>query len=258
MSFSDLATAICNTEFKIEQNRQALRSVIDSNMLLEICDMYRCIGCGSYLMDLDKDEFTKNLYFSGKSYLFLLKKVHSKNLPDHLGWRSKGDAWLDVIAIGATDLALELSAFSADDCDDDQGEIEEDFLYFKLLEGLYLKMLSDKEVNDILKQFEESSDGGDSERFQVINSLCKKDDAAFDQYFCDMIESWKDSNIHNYKIGRLNPYYFLTISKIFIEGLAIIRLAKQLGLTTEPEYPFIPADLIQHQAIQFPIGFELI
>ena len=74
MSFSDLATAICNTEFKLDQDRQALAKKLDSNKLLEICDMYRCIGCGSYLMDLNKDEFTNNLFFSAKSYLYLLQK----------------------------------------------------------------------------------------------------------------------------------------------------------------------------------------
>jgi len=209
-------------------------------------------------MDLNKDEFTNNLFFSAKSYLYLLQKVQSKELPAHLGWRSKGDAWFDVIAIGAKDLALELSALSAVECDEDNGEIEEDFLYFKLIEGLYLNTLSVKEIQYNIDQFEKACDGGDSERYKVIKALCIGDIDAFGQMFYEMIESWKRSNIYNHQICRLNPYYFATISKIYIEGLAIVRLAKILKMSTGSEYPFIPADLIKHQATQFPSGFKLV
>lgn len=258
MSFSDLATAICNTEFKLDQDRQSLAQRLDVNRLLEICKMYRCIGCGSYLMDLSKDAFANNLFFSAKSYLYILQKVKSKELPDHLGWRSKGDAWFDVIAIGAKQLAMEMSAYSAVYCNEDQGEIEEDFLYFKLIEGLYLEALSENEIDQTIGQFEKACEGGDSNRYQVVKALCHGNATVFDQMFHDMIDNWKYDNAQDLKIGRLNPYYYTTFGKIFIEGLALIKIAKILDFPTRLEYPFIPADVIQYQPSQFPIDFELV
>lgn len=258
MSFSDLATAICNTEFHIERHRQAFRQKIDPNVLLGIFDMYRCVGCGSYLMDLDKDVFTNNLFYSGKCYLFLLELVKQKRLPSRFGWRAKSHPWLDVIAIGAVDLGRQLAALAAPQCDEEYGESLENFLYFKLIEGLFLETLNEREFADGLGQFEKASDGGDSDRFHVLKALFDKDAKQFSAGISSLIGNWSQQNKKDHANGNLNPYYFISIAKICIEGIALLKLAKKRGLPLEEDFPYVPAELVEYQASRFPDNFSVV
>jgi hypothetical protein len=258
MSFSDLASAICNTEFRIDQYRKQLKKSLDSNVLLEISDMYRCIGCGSYLMDLNKQEFADNLYYSGSAYQFLLENVTAGALPAHLGWRSKGNAWLDIVAINAVDLAIKIAPLMSNTCHDADGELEEDFLYYSLIEGIFLNSLNDAQQQQLVSQFEQASNGGDSLRFQAVNALISVDADGFEQALLDMIEQWAGNNKREFQADRLNPYYFHSTGKICIEGLALVKLASSRGIIIDTDMAFIPRDLINFQPYALPTQFKLV
>jgi len=80
---------------------------------------------------------------------------------------------------------------------------------------------------------------------------------AFAEAFSDYLQEWRDEIKGQRKAGRMDPYDDPTTANICIEGLALIRLAQQEGITTEDEYANIPNIAIAMQVKEFPDDFAV-
>jgi aryl carrier-like protein len=256
MNLESLASAIMNTEFILNENLDELiKSGPDGVRMIQISNAFRRIACGELLMDLDLESFASNLYLSGKAYFELLKCCQRNEVDTYYQWRSHGTPLLDVITIGARKLAIDIANYSLDSCFTEQGEVEEDFYYYKLLSLLFIEPGNNKKHLHSLSKFEHALDGGFSIRHEVLTAICSNKNDAFADTFNDFLEEWISEIKNKRDNGRMDPYDDPTTANICIEGLALLRLARQHGLETEDEYLYLPKIAIEIKIRSFPEQF---
>lgn len=259
MGFDELGLAIMNTEAELKTELGALlQGQLDGDRMLQVAQMFRRLGCGSLLMELDVEDFARSLYCGAKVYLELLQACERGQLETYYQWRSHASPLLDAIAIGAFDLAREISEASADECFMAQGEAEEDHYYYRLLSVLLANPVVRDRWEPLLAAFEQSLQGDSSSRHDVVVALCNADPAAFAEAFRTFLEEWQEEMSQLREGTQLDVYDKPTTANICIEGLALLRLARAGGIQTEDEYPHIPDVAIAMDVREFPEAFSVL
>jgi hypothetical protein len=183
--------------------------------------------------------FCHNLIRSGLvRERYLIRCVDEGHLLDHhrsSGWYS---AMMDTLAAGEFELGRRIAELSPSDFRPGH-EYEDDYCYVQLIHGLI--GVTVRAAPDLLAEFEAYVGDDVNARLDVIRSLVDKNQTAFETAFTDLLsehERYINSEIEN---GRLEDLYVDASRRIFVEGLAILRLAEKVGLQTEPEYQFCPS-----------------
>jgi hypothetical protein len=253
MSLSELATAIFNLRFLIKEQQDCLCAQgLNAEAMLALADNYRRLGCGLLLIDLDPPAFANNLYLSGVVYREMLRHRSAPTLDPYYLTASFGWPLLDAIAAGAEKLTSDIAREMPTVLRAEQGEDEEDFCYFQLLMALASAPPDPTIASSQLEAFAEACDGKGSQRSEVLGAILKRDSQAFDESFESLSRDWQAGILAKRKAGRLNPYDVLTTANIFVEGLAILRMAKRAGLETHSEYPWIPEPVLLLVHTAFP------
>ena len=254
MSLSDLATAIVNIEFLIDEQRGIFRERgFDAEAMLQLSSNYRRLGCGRMLIDLDADALANNLYLSGVVYRELLRARKAHRLDDYYLTSSFGWPLIDATAAGADRLVAEITELMPRTLMSDQGEDPEDFAYFQLFMTLAIAPPAIPSlVTSQLGAYADTLLGESPPRFGVMNAIVNGDPVAFAEYFPALLRDWKTDINERRKAGRIDPYDDLTTANVFIEGLALVQLAKRRGIEPSVEYPRVPEQAITLVHNTFP------
>ncbi|MGC3998866.1 MAG: hypothetical protein QM767_16005 [Anaeromyxobacter sp.] len=137
-------------------------------------------------------------------------------------------------------------------CDPGQGEYLEDFSYFAILRSLLLSPADEEGRAKSLVDFEQALQGGESARFEVAKALCAKDEAQLARALAGRQQAWKEAAAES-----RDPYDRETTGKLFLEGVAMCRLAGRLGLKVPARIPSVPRELLRAQHETFPEEFEI-
>ncbi|NMO17518.1 immunity 49 family protein [Pyxidicoccus fallax] len=145
----------------------------------------------------------------------------------------------DAIASGADTTARELTALSADTWLEG-AEFEDDFHYGRVLQALLTGNEGAADVRERLSELARSSGEDEPPRLKVCQALLALDAKSFDESLRQLIDeraAWFRA-----RLGGLAPEdsRFETDRFVFIEGLALVRLAELRDLPVEEEYPFLP------------------
>jgi len=257
MSFEQLGSAIVNTEQLLSSRLTRLASEPgNGETYVQISDDFRVLACGAVLMDLDVDAFSDYLYCSGVTYLELLKGCRDGTVDPYYSWRSHGTPFLDVVAIGAQELAREIEENRPTQPHAAQGEVEEDFEYQSLLGLLTTSPEREHEIKGALQAFEASIGEGTSTRLDVLTSLVGGDATGFTSAFDAFLETWAEEVAEDRAAGRLSPYGDATVANLCVEGLALLRVAESRGIGIRTEYPWIPDRVVSHRPHVFPVAFS--
>jgi hypothetical protein len=84
-------------------------------------------------------------------------------------------------------------------------------------------------------------EGAPDARLDVSRALFTRDSNAFDQAVQEYLESVKRHYARLEQKELLLDEEIATEGKVSIEGLALVTLAQRLGLTTRPDYLFVPS-----------------
>lgn len=209
----------------------------DAKLVLETAALWRQYGCGLLLSELDEDGFRDGLEQAATLYRGLLaRRSACSEFDQYYLARSKGEPLFDALAVGAWDLAREIAAAMTPTWMQ-RMEAEEDFHYFGALIAMLLQRT---DLDAELAAFERCLQGGQSFRFDVVKALATADDEAFEAGLLGMVEEQAAWMERQRRSGLFDPYHHKTASFVFVEGVALVRLARRRALKTQERYRLIP------------------
>ena len=233
-----------NILFLLGQRMPGLQSSAkpDAKVTLETAALWRQYGCGLLLSQLDEDGFREGLEQAATLYRELLSRQSacSEFDPYYLA-RSKGEPLFDAVAAGAWALAEEIAA-AMTPAWTPRMEAEEDFHYFGVLIAL---LLHRTDVAGTLDAFERCLQGGTSCRFDAVKALTTGDDEAFEAGLQGMISEQAAWMERQRRSGLFDPYLHKTSAFVFVEGAALVQLARRRKLKTHESYRLIPAPALE-------------
>jgi hypothetical protein len=133
-------------------------------------------------------------------------------------------------------------------------EYEDDFCYAQLIQGFVSQEMSEYERNTLIARFERVLDGRPSARLDLCRALGNREQESFDEAFDNLIREQEAKIASDKARFQLEEPEVMSQRLIFVEGLAILRLATLSGLKTEPEYLFCPS--IARLSEAFPVPEE--
>jgi hypothetical protein len=120
-------------------------------------------------------------------------------------------------------------------------EYEDDYCYAQLIHRLVSQENGEIVANALIEQFERVLDGQPSARLDVCRSMLNRDQAAFDEAFDNLIHEQEAKIAADKARFQLEEPEVMSQRLIFVEGLAVLRLATLRSLKTEPDYLFCPS-----------------
>lgn len=205
-------------------------------------ELFQAVATSRLMLEFDTEGFQKHLVFSGYGLRYLLRRCQIEETVDlcHLAI-SRTEAFFNVIGVGHTALAADIVARSPKKWTTD-GEYEDDYCYMAFLHRFAVEPAqADQGMLDaLLKRFERSLQGAPSPRLAVCRAFLARDGSAFDVAFNELLrahENWIDVNT---KYRSFDPV-FLMRSRLFVEGIALLRIAERLGFSVQAEYRFCPS-----------------
>jgi len=206
----------------------------------EIGELFVGLACCSLLLDADVFKYQRQLTWSAYSRRRYLKRCKAATVVGDLYQaRSRSEAVFCALAAGDQKLGVEIGDLSPDGPIAD-GEYPDDFAYHRLVHAM-AATATDDTLTDLVARYEKELDGGPSERLDVMTALCARDVAAFESAFPALVivqaSAMEEERIVNAEIPSFEPR-----SSLFIEGLALLRLAEERGMRPGQEYlPLCPS-----------------
>jgi hypothetical protein len=205
----------------------------DVTAKLRAIAIFHLLGAGKV------NSFCHNLIRSGMVRRRYLQRVKDAGrLEDHFRGAGRYLPVCDAIAAGDFTLAGEIADLSPGGFLAGH-EYEDDCCYGQLIHGLATGR--SERAPEWLARFERYLEGETNARYSVAKALVERDQAAFDQAFPELLATREREIAADIKRGQIESAQVSAFRKVFVEGLAILRLAERAGLTTEDEYLFCPS-----------------
>ncbi|MEY4766821.1 MAG: hypothetical protein RI907_3494 [Pseudomonadota bacterium] len=212
------------------------------------------LGICNLLIYADVDRFYENLVRAGHTRRHFLLLCRQQGLTDHPHLAiSRWDAFLAVVAAGDFPLARDLAVGSTDQWVK-TGEYEDDFCYRLFLHDLIAPpdAVRQARLPATLQRWGQWLGGQACPRLAVCEALLARDAAAFTQAFDDRLAQRQAEVQKQAKMVMAADDTFEPMARVFIEGLALLRIASRLGLPTRVDYPLCPAVARGRASLPFP------
>jgi hypothetical protein len=150
----------------------------------------------------------------------------------------------DALAAGALDLARELDgllpAASVKGIDD-----ESTFAWYHALHRLSLDAPDAGEAaRAAADRLDAVGNESDAPRVALLRAVAAKDGAAFDAALAALTRDWREPIEEEKSGGIYDTYAALTEWNIYLEGVALARMARARGVPVQSFYPYVPADVL--------------
>jgi hypothetical protein len=208
---------------------------------LAVCQKLRSLAIMALTSKGDQILFGQNLTRSGRVRLAYLQRLRREAVEDdHHSASARIDGLMNGLA--ASDLELAKEIVTASRTSWLQGaEYEDDYCYAQLIHRLVSQENGEIVANALIEQFERVLDGQPSARLDVCRSMLNRDQAAFDEAFDNLIHEQEAKIAADKARFQLEEPEVMSQRLIFVEGLAVLRLATLRSLKTEPDYLFCPS-----------------
>ena len=190
----------------------------------------------------------RDLQRSGAAYVAFLEWAE-----DFDKTASKAAPFFDSLACGDLAAARSIAERVAGSVHSDQ-EYEDDFLYIKWLMGRFVLGRDFTDLSAMLTRYEALLDGADDARFLICQAFDRSDPALFDTALCTLIETRADDYASGTEGDQIIEEDWATEGKVFVEAVALLRLAASLGFELESDYMFVPSLVLVTQAASFGSG----
>lgn len=208
---------------------------------MELVDKFRSLAIMALLAKGDCDAFYHHLIRGARARQTYLSRLAAQSIDDdHHQASGRFDAVINAVAAADFDLAREIAELSPSEWR--QGhEYEDDYCYAQLLHGFVQQPVPEDELPSVADRLEAYLDGEPLPRLDVCRALLSRDQGAFDEAFADLID-WREAEIAA-AIARSQAESppVMVQRLVFVEGLAVLRLAEHRGLVTQDEYDHCPS-----------------
>jgi hypothetical protein len=236
-----------SAEFDIEQMLPlVITGKIQLERILGFCRNYRRRGICSLFWEGLPQLLHRDLQKSGAAFSYFLKTVRNTEKIT-----SKAAPFFDALACRDFDTARELSRNSRHSWNQEE-EYEDDFLYVFFVMKKFFLDGTDQEMWAILSRYEDLLDGADDARLDLCKSFLENDDSTFAEALNALITQHEEYYRRGIERDEILEEEWATEGQLFVEGLALVRLAEVQGFRTDRNYLFIPSIAIDHA----PVGFD--
>lgn len=211
---------------------------------LELGRKLRAIGILGLMATGDNSHLNDNLRLSGDYRLQYLQRVVKSKRDDqhHYVWGRLNPVF-DIVASGDTAQIASLIQHSPDDFYADR-EYLPDYCYANLLSTFSLAPTHATEndelrISSMLEQYEQWLDGETDPRFEICTAIALSDEAGFLDGF-DMLLAQRVDAIEERRATDLEDVLIATERLIFVEGLALLRIARQRSYNVEQDFIMCP------------------
>ncbi|MBJ6761926.1 immunity 49 family protein [Myxococcaceae bacterium JPH2] len=231
--------ALAAVEELEEGLRQPLTLLQREELLTRLSSYRRIAAISALLAEGDVPAFRHELRLSATVRRELLLSSPGSAAPSRFRCASRLDPLFDTLAAGEMGLARDIAKHSPHRWVADE-EFEDDFRYADFLREHLLAGAKSSSPGEerALAAFQKCSGDSGSPRLTVCESLSNRDQEAFDAVLEDLLFE-REAEFQNAG-PPLHPQRFHTERHIFIEGLALLRLAVERGLSTQPDYRMMP------------------
>lgn len=211
----------------------------------ELAEQFEALALCHLLRFADLEEYRRNLVRGGQARLYYLQRSQTAgNHCDRYLAIGRTRSFLDAVVAGDLSLARQIADFSINSWNSDW-EYEDDFCFFVFLHVIVQSHphFPPPKAVEILARFEQSLQGKRSNRFEVCRALIVRAASDFSDTLKNLleeeralIENQQDSaNVHEGNLAYW-PSRFVSI-----EGLALLALAKLVGMYIESEFDRCPS-----------------
>lgn len=217
-------------------------------LTFETCRLHRYLGCGVLLASHDVGTCRERFSRGARMFLMFLQahEPHSE-VDDKTRYylaRSRGEFLLDALCAGDVELTREINeALPAAWMPD--SENEEDFLYLKLLPALTPGASPELPLAHDTHQLARLLAELDTPRLKALDALTRNHERDFEDALEGVITEWREGIENARDSGPVDIYHDRTEANVFLEGTALVRVARLRGIKTADQYPFIPATLLR-------------
>lgn len=208
---------------------------------LELSSKFRALGIMALVAKADSDLFYHNLIRSGIARETYLTRLNKEGIDeDHHSVSGRYEPLLDAVAAGNLDLARRIVNLSSIEWHKGH-EYEDDYCYAQTLHRLVRVTPPEQEISPLLDRFEAYLEGEPSARLYVCKALVDRDQDAFDEAFDALLKEQEAKIAADKARCQMEDTIVIAQRQVFVEGLAILRLAEGRGLTTQSDYRYCPS-----------------
>jgi len=189
----------------------------------------------------NSDSYFHNLIRSGRCRLQYLQRLQAAGrAADHHQASARCGPFLDAVAAADFGLARQIAALSPTAWL--QGhEYEDDYCYAQLLHAVIAAQRDQGAVEKMVQRFETALAGRQDARLPCVQALLQRDQAAFDSAF-EALLGQRTKEIEAEKARhKIEEPPLIAQRQVYVEGLALLRIADRLGIVTQSEYLYCPS-----------------
>jgi hypothetical protein len=238
--FTALDLAQDNYAARLDQALTILQRRDDPEAYFSAAWSWRILGLCRLLAEADVQAFSDHLARAAQARLEFLGKVRGglASDPEYV-CASKNLPFTGALAAGGLTTAREIAVVSPTS-HFPAVEYEDDFLYFHLLHRLSIAADDTVGHKAILARWLEVREGDESGALVACRGLVTRTPADFTAGFASFIAKRQQGLAEYRESPSFNEKLFAAEGQIYVEALALLRLAELRGLPTEPEYPLAP------------------
>lgn len=205
----------------------------------DVSNKLRSMAIFRLLAEGKSDSFYHNLIRSGLVRQRYLQRCQEERLfEDHFRSSGRYLALFDTIA--AADFSLSASIIELSPMEFMPGhEYEDDYCYAQLAHSLLTGVTERR--HSLLTRFERYLEGNSNGRFLAMKAILERNQSNFDSGFEELLSDREQQVAADIKRGQIESPEIIAFRRVFVEGLAVLRLAARAGLQTEDEYLFCPS-----------------
>ncbi len=211
----------------------------------KLCRFYRAMGVYDYLINADLTGLFYGLIQSAQARKAYLTETALETLEAEPVRRSSlVEPFFDAIAASQWEIARAIAELSPQHTNPEI-EYEDDFLYARMLYDIVLSGSVDGEyTSKQVERFETILEGQQSPRLELCRSFVERSQDGFADAFSELLEAYSDfvDNAAEPASGEAiaQESDFEANRNFWVEGIALLAIAKMLGLDPDDEYILCP------------------
>lgn len=240
-----LEELLCSLGMYIEIAEAQRSNVTAGEVCNRISNYYRSIAVCWLFLYADAELYGQMLINSALTRKFYLTYCAKEGKLEEAAQRvSFIGPFFDAIAVNEFQLASEISSISPTKWFK-RYEYQDDYAYAMFMQNIVKYGVTDRsKLEPFLSEFEVSLEGNKDIRLDLCRAMCELDQASFDEALDELINQHEE---YYNKLADPSSLSSLTLGQnfepnrwLFIEGLAILRIAEKIGLSVEQSYKFCP------------------
>jgi hypothetical protein len=211
-----------------------------ADLTLDLAVKLRTLAIIELLVNADADAFHHHLMRNGRIRLGFLERLRREGAAHHHGVSGRIDAVIDLLAAGDFATVGAIAALSPAEWQPGR-EYEDDFCHAQMLFRLAAGLDADAAFDSLMQRHASAVQGGPQPRADICHALARRDQAAFDAAFGALLKA-RLAQIREDKARSQTLTPEVAASReVYVEGLAMLRLATDRCLATQREYLLCPS-----------------